>query len=160
MARNNYSVGLVLIGIAVILLLGKLGIFSFLGGLLWPVFILLPGVVFHFLYFSRVLPAGVLVPGGILVTYSLLFFFCNIFGWGAMSYLWPGFIFGVAVGLYELHLFDRHSGRGVLTAAMILAAISAVFFALAFMFTAGIYFIIFVLLVAGVGLIMTRKRGW
>jgi hypothetical protein len=160
MARNNYSVGLVLIGIAVILLLGKLGVFSFLGGLLWPVFILLPGVVFHFLYFSRVLPAGVLVPGGILVTYSLLFFFCNIFGWGAMSYLWPGFIFGVAVGLYELHLFDRHSGRGVLTAAMILAAISAVFFALAFMFTAGIYFIIFVLLVAGVGLIMTRKRGW
>ncbi|MFM9329747.1 hypothetical protein [Paenibacillus mesotrionivorans] len=160
MARNNYSVGLVLIGIAVILLLGKLGVFSFLGGLLWPVFILLPGVVFHFLYFSRVLPAGVLVPGGILVTYSLMFFFCNIFGWGAMSYLWPGFIFGVAVGLYELHLFDRHSGKGVLTAAMILAAISAVFFALAFMFTAGIYFIIFVLLVAGVGLIMTRKRGW
>jgi hypothetical protein len=153
-------VGLVLIGIAVILLLGKLGVFSFLGGLLWPVFILLPGVVFHFLYFSRVLPAGVLVPGGILVTYSLMFFFCNIFGWGAMSYLWPGFIFGVAVGLYELHLFDRHSGKGVLTAAMILAAISAVFFALAFMFTAGIYFIIFVLLVAGVGLIMTRKRGW
>jgi hypothetical protein len=160
MARNNYSVGLVLIGIAVILLLGKLGVFSFLGGLLWPVFILLPGVVFHFLYFSRVLPSGVLVPGGILVTYSLMFFFCNIFGWGAMSYLWPGFIFGVAVGLYELHLFDRHSGKGVLTAAMILAAISAVFFALAFMFTAGIYFIIFVLLVAGVGLIMTRKRGW
>jgi hypothetical protein len=160
MARNNYSVGLVLIGIAVILLLGKLGVFSFLGGLLWPVFILLPGVVFHFLYFSRVLPAGVLVPGGILVTYSLMFFFCNIFGWGAMSYLWPGFIFGVAVGLYELHLFDRHSARGVLTAAMILAAISAVFFALAFMFTAGIYFIIFVLLVAGVGLIMTRKRSW
>ncbi len=160
MARNNYSVGLVLIGIAVILLLGKLGVFSFLGGLLWPVFILLPGVVLHYLYFARVLPAWVLVPGGILVTYSLMFFFCNIFGWGAMSYLWPGFIFGVAVGLYELHLFDRHSGKGVLTAAMILAAISAVFFALAFMFTAGIYFIIFVLLVAGVGLIMTRKRGW
>lgn len=160
MARNNYSVGLVLIGIAVILLLGKLGVFSFLGGLLWPVFILVPGVAFHFLFFSRVLPAGVLVPGGILVTYSLMFFFCNIFGWGAMSYLWPGFIFGVAVGLYELHLFDRHSGRGVLTAAMILGIISAVFFALAFMFTAGIYFIIVVLLVAGVGLMMTRKRGW
>ncbi|RAU99210.1 hypothetical protein [Paenibacillus sp. YN15] len=160
MTRNNYSVGLLLIGIAVILLLGKLGVFSFLGGLLWPVFILLPGVVFHFLYFSRVLPAGVLVPGGILVTYSLMFFFCNIFGWGAMSYLWPGFIFGVAVGLYELHLFDRHAGKGVFTAAMILALLSAVFFALAFMFTAGIYFIIFVLIVVGVGLIMTRKRSW
>ncbi|MNC17032.1 hypothetical protein D3C75_648970 [compost metagenome] len=160
MTRNNYSVGLLLIGIAVILLLGKLGVFSFLGGLLWPVFILLPGVVFHFLYFSRVLPAGVLVPGGILVTYSLMFFFCNIFGWGAMSYLWPGFIFGVAVGLYELHLFDRHAGKAVFTSAMILAVISAVFFALAFMFTAGIYFIIFVLIVAGVGLIMTRKRSW
>lgn len=160
MARNNYSVGLVLIGIAVILLLGKLGVFSFLGGLLWPVFILLPGLLFHFLFFSRVLPAGVLVPGGILVTYSLMFFFCNLFGWNAMSYLWPGFIFGVAVGLYELHLFDRHSGRGVLTAAMILAAVSGVFFALAFMFTAGIYFIIVLLIVAGVGLMMSRRRNW
>lgn len=160
MARNNYSVGLLLIVIAVFLLLGKLGVFSALGAFLWPVFILLPGVIFHFLFFSRIWPAGVLVPGGILVTYSLMFFFCNIFGWGAMAYLWPGFIFGVAVGLYELHLFDPRNSKGAFTAAMILAVISGVFFAFAFLFTVGVYFIAFALIVVGGFLMISRKRSW
>jgi hypothetical protein len=161
MARNNYTVGLLLIGIAVILLLGKLGVFSALGAFLWPVFVLLPGALFHFLYFTRVLPVGVLVPGGILVTYSLMFFYCNLFGWDSMAYLWPGFIFGVAVGLYELHLFNPRGGKGALTAAMILSAIAGIFFAFAFMFTVGVYFIAFVLIAVGVFLMMSRgRRGW
>lgn len=160
MARNNFSVGLLLIGIAIVLLLGKLGVFSALGSFLWPLFILLPGVLLHVLYFSRSLPAIVLVPGGVLVTYSLMFFYCNLFGWGSMSYLWPGFIFGAAVGLYELHLFDRHSPKGVFSAAIVLAVISAVFFGLAFMFAVGVYFVAFALIVAGAVLIMSKKRTW
>ncbi|MDF2926390.1 MAG: hypothetical protein K0R57_5304 [Paenibacillaceae bacterium] len=160
MARNNYSIGLLLIGIAVILLLGKLGVFSVLGAFLWPVFILLPGAFFHFMFFSRIWPAGVLVPGGILVTYSLMFFYCNLFGWDSMSYLWPGFIFGVAVGLYELHIFDPRNSRGAFTAAVILSIIAGVFFAFAFMFTVGVYFIAFALIVIGVLMMMSRKRSW
>lgn len=160
MARNNYTMGLLLIGIAVVLLLGKLGVFSALGAFFWPVFVLLPGLVFHYLYFSRVLPAGVLVPGGILITYSLMFFWCNLFGWDSMAYLWPGFIFGVAVGLYELHVFDPRNARGAFTAALVLSIIAGVFFAFAFLFTVGIYFIALVLIAAGVYLMMSRKRGW
>lgn len=160
MARNNYSVGLLLIGIAVILLLGKLGVFSALGAFLWPLFVMLPGLVFHFLYFSRVLPVGVLVPGGILITYSLMFFYCNLFGWDSMGYLWPGFIFGVAVGLYELHIFSPRNSRGAFTAAMILSIIAGVFFTFAFMFTVGVYFIAFVLIAIGIFMMMSRKRSW
>lgn len=161
MARNNYSVGLLLIGVAVVLLLGKLGFFSFLGHLFWPVFILAPGLLFHFLFFGRIWPVGVLVPGGILVTYSLMFFYCNLFGWDSMSYLWPGFIFGVAVGLYELHLFDPRGSRGALTAAMILAIIAGVFFAFAFLFTVGVYFIAFALIAVGAVMILNRRpRSW
>lgn len=160
MARNNYSVGLLLIGIAVVLLLGKLGVFSALGAFLWPVFVLLPGAAFHYLYFARILPVGVLVPGGVLVTYSLMFFYCNLFGWDSMRYLWPGFIFGVAVGLYELHLFSSNRFRGAFTAALILAILSGVFFAFAFMFSVGVYFVAFALIVVGVFLMMSRKRSW
>lgn len=160
MARNNYSLGLLLIFIAVILLLGKLGVFSFLGGLLWPIFVLAPGLLFHFLYFSRSAPAGVLVPGGILVTYSLMFFYCNLFGWQSMAYLWPGFIFGVAVGLYELSLFDTNA-RGAFTGAVVLAIISGVFFAFAFLFTVGIYFVAFAMIAVGIFLILSRRpRPW
>jgi hypothetical protein len=156
MAKNNYSLGLILIVLAVVLLLGKLGVIGFLGNLFWPIFILLPGILFHILYFSRILPVGVLVPGGMLVTYSILFFYCNVFGWSSMAYLWPGFIFGVAVGLYELHIFNRSGSRGPFTAALVLAVVSFVFFAIAFLFTIGIYFIAVVLI--GIGLIMMVKR--
>jgi hypothetical protein len=160
MAKNNYSFGLILIVLAVVLLLGKLGVIGFLGNLFWPIFILLPGILFHILFFSRILPVGVLVPGGMLVTYSILFFYCNVFGWSSMAYLWPGFIFGVAVGLYELHIFNRSNSRGVFTAAFVLAIISVVFFAIAFLFTIGIYFIAVVLIGIGLVMIVKRRKTW
>jgi hypothetical protein len=160
MSRNNYSIGIILIGIAFILLLGKLGVFHILGSLLWPLFILVPGLLFHFLYFNRVLPAGILVPGGILTTYSVMFFFCNIFGWGAMSYLWPGFIFGVAVGLYELYMFDRQGDRGLFMASMILGVIAAVLFAMMILFKLGVYLIAVILVLAGIYLIYRKPNAW
>ncbi|KIL41722.1 hypothetical protein SD70_04955 [Gordoniibacillus kamchatkensis] len=159
MNRNNVSVGVLLIAVAVILLLGKIGVFGFLGSLLWPLLVLAPGVVLHMLYFNRVLPPGVLVPGGILVTYSLMFLFCNVFGWGAMSYIWPGFIFGVAVGLYELYFFERRD-RGALTASVILTAVSALLFGMAVLAKLGVYFIVIVLVIAGLLLIWRRPRAW
>ncbi|GIP39646.1 hypothetical protein J31TS4_29260 [Paenibacillus sp. J31TS4] len=158
MQRNQVSIGLILIVVAVILLLGKLGVFSFLAYLLWPALLLIPGLALHYLYFNRRLPAGVLVPGGILVTYSLLFFFCNLFGWGAMKVLWPGFLFGAAVGLYELYYFDRTSPRGVLGASVFLAVLSAVLFGFMVLFTAAIYVLVALLLVAGV-LLLFRGNG-
>ncbi|MEW9701645.1 hypothetical protein [Paenibacillus sp. SI8] len=160
MARNSYSIGILLIGVAVLLLLGKLGVFHFLAYFLWPLVLLIPGLLFHFLFFNRSLPAGVLVPGGILTTYSLMFFFCNIFGWGSMSYLWPGFILGVAVGLYELHLFDRSSDRGVWIGAMVLGIIAAVFFGMTLLFKLGIYVIAVLLVLAGAVMIFRKPKVW
>jgi hypothetical protein len=160
MARNNYSLGLVLIVVAVVLILGKIGFIGFLGNLFWPIFILIPGVLFHALFFGRILQVGVLVPGGMLVTYSLMFFYCNLIGWDSMVYLWPGFIFGVAVGLYELHFFNRNSPRGTFIAAFILAVISFVFFIIAFLFTASLYIIALVLIGIGVFMMLRRKRTW
>ncbi|GGI43390.1 hypothetical protein GCM10008018_01830 [Paenibacillus marchantiophytorum] len=160
MARNSYSIGILLIGLAVVLLLGKLGFFHFVLSFFWPLVLLIPGLLFHFLFFNRTLPVGVLVPGGILTTYALMFFYCNVFGWGSMSYLWPGFILGVAVGLYELHLFDRGSDRGVLIGAMVLGIISAVCFGLTLLLHLGIYVIALILVLAGVAMIIRRRNVW
>jgi hypothetical protein len=154
------SIGMVLIAVAIILLLGKLGVFGFLLHMLWPILILAGGLILHWLYFNRTLPAGVLVPGGILITYSLMFLFCNVFGWGAMSYLWPGFIFGVAVGLYEFYFFERHTDRSVLVASIVIGAVAAVFFGLTVLAKLGIYFIAIVLVIAGLLLIWRRPRTW
>lgn len=159
-ARNSYSIGILFIGLAVLLLLGKLGVFQLLLSFFWPLLLLVPGLLFHFLYFNRRLPAGVLVPGGILTTYALMFFFCNLFGWGSMSYIWPGFILGVAIGLYELHLFERGSDRSIWIAALVLGVISAALFGLTLLFKLGIYVIALILVVAGLSMIFRKRRLW
>ncbi|MEC0229761.1 hypothetical protein [Paenibacillus alba] len=160
MARNSYSIGVLLIGLAVVLLLGKLGVFHVLLSFFWPLVLLIPGLLFHFLFFNRTLPVGVLVPGGILTTYAVMFFYCNLFGWHSMSYLWPGFILGVAIGLYELHLFDRGSDRGVLIAAMVLGIISVVFFGLTLLVHLGVYVIALILVFAGLFMMFRKRKVW
>ncbi|WP_199618816.1 hypothetical protein [Paenibacillus alkalitolerans] len=99
------AIGIIIAG--VIILLGKLGFFQTVGALFWPLIPLAAGAAFHLLHWNRVLPSGVLIPGGILVVLSLLFLFCSWFGWGWMKVLWPVIPFGVAVGLYEFSSAER-----------------------------------------------------
>lgn len=157
MQRNQYSLGFIVILAGIVILLGKFGVFEFVAGFFWPVFVLAPGLLLHFLFFARMLPSGVLIPGGILTFYSLMFFFCNIVGWEHMGWLWPGFILGVAVGLYEFYLFDRSHPKGAFTAALVLAIIASVFFCFTIIFSEGVYFVAVLLIVVG-GFMMYRPR--
>ncbi|RTE07708.1 hypothetical protein [Paenibacillus whitsoniae] len=160
MARNRYTIGILFIAVAVLLLLGKLGVFHLLFSFFWPLVVLVPGLLFHYFYFNRTLPAAVLVPGGILTTYGVMFFYCNIFGWGAMSYLWPGFILGIAIGLYELYLYDRGSDRSIWIAALVLGVLSAVFFTITLLVKLGIYIIALILVIAGLAMIFRKRKLW
>lgn len=160
MKNQQFSLGIVIIALGLFILLGKLGIFQFVGSMLWPLFVLLPGLIFHVLFFYRVLPSGVLIPGGILVLLSLMFFFCNLVGWDAMAYLWPGFIAAVALGLYEFYLFDSYRPRAALIGAVVLGIIAAVFFAFILLFSSGVYFLAAVLIAAGIFLLMRRPKLW
>lgn len=156
MTSNRYSMGWIIVIVGIALLLGKLGFFSFLGRLFWPIFVLAPGLLLHYLFFRRVLPSGVLIPAGILTTYSLLFFFCNLFGWAAMSYMWPVFILGPAIGLYECYIFDRDQPRGVLIASLILGATAFICWSMMLLFTIGVYVIALILIAVGLYMIFVR----
>ncbi len=156
---RSYTGGILIIILGVILLLGKFGVFGFLGNL-WPLFVLIPGLLFHFFFFARMLPSGVLIPGGILTVYALMFFYCNVFGWHAMGYLWPGFILGVAIGLYEFYLFSVDHPRGALLASLIVGGISVVFFGFTLLLAGGVYFIAVALIAVGLYLIYRRPRAW
>lgn len=160
MQANRMSLGVIIILLGVFILLGKLGVISFVWSIFWPVFILAPGVLFHLFYFSRTMPAGVLIPGGILITYSLMFFYCGLFGWHSMSYLWPGFILGVAVGLYEYYMFSDEKPREAWIAAMILGVISIIFFGFSLLNSNGIYFIAALLILIGIIMIVRRPKSW
>ncbi|MGO4541351.1 hypothetical protein [Paenibacillus sp. YIM B09110] len=162
MPNNKYSAGIILLLAGVVILLGKLGVFSFMGAIFWPLLVLIPGVLLHVLYFGRLLPAAALVPGGMLVVYALLFVVCNLFGWDNLKYLWPLFIFGVAAGLYEYYLFGSSRQQVVFRAAIALAAASAVFMVLVLMWSWGIYAIAVVLIGAGAWMTIGRgsRRRW
>lgn len=160
MPNNKYSAGIILLLAGVVILLGKLGVFSFLGAIFWPLLVLIPGVLLHVLYFGRLVPAVVLVPGGMLVVYALLFVVCNLFGWDSLKYLWPLFIFGVAAGLYEYYLFGSSRPRVLLTASVALAAASAVFVIFVLLWSWGIYAIAVAFIAAGIWMMLSKRRRW
>lgn len=160
MPNNKYSAGIIVLLAGVVILLGKLGVFSFLGAVFWPMLVLIPGILLHVFYFGRLLPAVVLVPGGILTVYALVFMVCNLFGWDAIKYLWPLFILGIAVGLYEYYLLGSSRPRVVLTASIALAAASAVFLVLVLLWSWGIYAIAIALIAAGAWMMFGRRARW
>ena len=156
MSKGQFAVGVAIIAAGIVILLGKSGFF----GLFWPMFLLLPGVLFHLLFFGKILPSGVLIPGGILSVYALLFMFCNIFGWSLMAFLWPVFILGVAVGLYEFYLFDKYHPRGALIASVILGVVSAVLFGFSLLAFMSVYVVAFLLIALGVWVLYRKPRLW
>ncbi|WP_028561638.1 hypothetical protein [Paenibacillus pinihumi] len=160
MSKNQYSVGILMLIAGIVILFGKLGVFSFIGSVFWPLFVLIPGILLHVLFFGRIFPAVVLIPGGMLSTYALLFFYCNAFGWNQLQYLWPFFIFGVAVGLYEYYMFNYSRQRRIQVAAFVLAGITAACFGFMLLWSWGIYLVALVLIAAGAWIVFGRRLKW
>ncbi len=126
MKKINYIVGLFLLFIGVLLILSNFGVIKIIWENLWPLFLLVPGIVFELSYFIYRKDAGFLVPGGMLITYGLLFLVNVIYGWHLMEDLWPIFPLGVAIGLLQLYIFGGRE-KGLLIPVGILGAISLFF---------------------------------
>lgn len=109
MKTSNIITGLIFILVGTLMLLNNLGLMAISWDLIWPLFLLVPGLIFELSYFTTRKDPGLLVPGGILTTYGLFFYF-NIFtGWQFMDVTWPIFTFGVAVGLFQLFYFGKEN---------------------------------------------------
>lgn len=160
MNRQSAAVGIGIVAVGLIILLGKLGVFAFIGNVFWPLFVLIPGVLLHVLYFGRMVPSVALIPAGILTVVSVILMIGNWFGWGLMKYMWPLFPFAVAVGLYEYYVFGFNRSKQIWTAAMGLAALSVVLFGMTLLWTWGIYLLAVALIGFGVWLVIRRPRSW
>jgi hypothetical protein len=127
MRRNNSSIGGLLIVIGGILLAARVlfnrSLFTLGTDDFWPMIILLAGAAFELGYYISNRAPGLLVPGGILTTCGLLFFFEVATNWRFAGYTWPVYILGVAIGLFQLYV---HSGRprGLLVAAGIIGGLA------------------------------------
>lgn len=157
-SKNDIKLGIFIVVAGIVILLGKLGVFGFLGSVLWPLVILLPGVLLHMLFFSRRASASVLIPAGILTVYGLLFGLCNIWGWDLMKDLWPVLLLGVAVGLYEYSIYAPGRTGGLTAIAVSLGILSFALCVFSLMGTGALYLIGIVLIAAGIWLITGRGR--
>lgn len=129
MNNKNYFWGLFFIIIGILLFLARLlNIQLFHTEELWPIFVLIPGLCFNLAYFSTRKSPGLLVPGGILTTIGLLFFFETMTNWKFAEYTWPIYPLAVSVGLFQLYIFGERK-RELLIPIGILSLVSIISFA-------------------------------
>ncbi len=129
----NYKTGILgglFVTSGLLLLLNNIFNFDFFSSkYLWPLLIVLIGLLFEWGYFHKKRDPGLLVPGGILTITGLLFLFENFTAWRFSGYTWPVYPLAVAIGLFQLYWFSERK-RGLLLAAGILTAFSLLSFSL------------------------------
>ena len=127
----------------------------------WPMIVLMLGVMFELVYFITMKAPGFLVPGGILTTYGILFFFEAATDFHYAQYTWPVYILGVAIGLFQLYLFSGRP-KGLLIAVGILTGLALTsFIVILFSIVLGSmdFGIVIPVVMIGIGLILFLSRG-
>lgn len=156
---SNILWGIFLIAIGVLFLVGKFYDLRFFDiSMLWPLLILVPGLLFELSFFISKKDPGLLVPGGILTTIGIVFLVNNIAGHNIIRYLWPFFPMSVAIGLFQLYLFtDRH--WALLIPVGIIGGLSMIFLASILMdMSLGILFVAAIFIIAGIFIILGGAR--
>lgn len=126
MSKQNIIWGFLLIAIGLIILANRIYGMDFISmQLLWPLFIIIPGLSFEFSYFIRKRDAGILVPGGILTTIGLLFLFHTYTYWRFSEITAPVSMLAVAIGLFQLFVFGNKN-KGLLIPIFILGGIGLI----------------------------------
>ncbi|AJS57724.1 hypothetical protein [Paenibacillus sp. IHBB 10380] len=157
-SKNDVKLGLFIVIAGLVILLGKLGVFGFLGRTLWPVVILVLGLLLHALFYGRSLQPILLIPAGILTVWGLLFTICNLWGWHLMANLWPALVLGIAVGLYEYYFYESPRATGILTVSVLLGILTLILFFFSLLHTGVIYILAVALIACGAWLIWGRER--
>jgi hypothetical protein len=155
MNRSIMPIGVILLLLGAVFIVVKLGMTIF--GLFWPLLLLAGGWLLHKLYFRGHLPAIALAPGGLLVISSLPLLYGNWFGWESLKYLWPLFLFGAAIGIYEYYRYGRSNDRTLAVLAIALGIVSAVALSVSLFIKLSFIFVAIVLVVVGIVLIRRSK---
>lgn len=163
MRKSNYIWGILMIVFGGLLLSENLFDFKIFSPMLFlPILMLGLGLSFEAGYFMNKKSPGLLVPGGILTTIGLLYFFEVITNWQFAGLTWPIYVLSVAIGLFQLYLFSGRP-KGLLIPIFILLAVTASFLSMnvlsVFNARYGFKLIISVILI-GLGIyVVTRKSS-
>lgn len=127
--RGRIITGIAFILIGVLMLLSRL-VGVPMGRLFWPLLLIIGGLLFFVSYFFSQRAKGsegLLFPATYLTILGLMFTYLNLTDWEYMRYLWPTFVFGVAISLGVVYLFTpeetggerRRSGTPILVLTVI-----------------------------------------
>ncbi len=154
---NSLVWGTVLLLLGVVLVLNQLNVLDVQRGMAFPIILLALAVLFHLYYFfSGRGNEGLLVPGGILLTYGLMFLISELYGDKGTIFhsgLWPLLILGPALGLFELYAFSR-GAKGSMVPVFILTAIGGGFLLNTFLDVSFTVVLAIVLIGVGAGLMI------
>ncbi|MFC1569205.1 hypothetical protein ACFL4L_03115 [bacterium] len=128
-SKNKLFFGIAFIVIGILFLVTKLSDMGMSN--LWPIFPLTVGAGLMLGYFKNRENIGYLMPGIVLITISILFFYCSIGGWHHMANLWPVFILAPSAGFVAMY-FGGNRDRGLLMPAGLLGLIGLIFIAINF----------------------------
>ncbi len=160
--KGNVILGAIFIVFGGLFLLNNLNLVSFewmdigyIFATFWPLFVIIPGIIMHQSYFAGdTRDAGILVPGGILLTIGVVFQLSMLFD--IWHLLWPGFILAPAVGLFELYYFGTRE-KALLIPVGILGGLSIIFFgtfSLSQLFKYSIFKLVVPLVLIGIGIVI------
>ncbi|MFZ3589548.1 LiaI-LiaF-like domain-containing protein [Bacillus sp. DJP31] len=161
MKLKDVLIGTTLIIVGVIFSLQSFGIVTNFWGYFWPMFLIVPGVIFHLAFFlsgAKKHLAGLLVPGGILLVIGLLFAFETMTSWQFSEDTWPIYLFAVALGLFELYVFGGRES-GLLIPVFILAGIGTIFLLNGLLSYPIFKFWPLILIAVGLYIILGRSRS-
>ena len=168
MRKSNYIWGLIMILLGGLLLSSDFLNFGILSPMLFlPILILGIGLSFEAGYFMNRKAPGLLVPGGILTTIGMLFFFEVTTNWKFAGYTWPIYILAVVIGLFQLYLFSGRP-KGLLIPIFILLSVAVAFLSMNVLMVFDSWVnlrLIISILLMGFGLIIitrktTESKAW
>lgn len=135
--NGKFGLGIALICIGVLLTLSTFGIIpslNFVIARFWPMIFIFISLFFHAGYYSNRKNVGLLVPGGIFLTFGIIFQTAEL--WNIYDVMWPGVFLAPAVGLFELYYFGNRE-KGLLIPVGILSFISLFFFSFTIRYLRG-----------------------
>lgn len=123
--RPSILPGVFLIILGVIFLLGNMGAFKISPDVFWAIIVILIGAIFWVWFLLDRTRVTLLMPGTVLITIGIVFYYCAATDWEAIKHLWPFFILAPAFGFYMMYLFGKRE-PGILIPAGILTVIGVV----------------------------------
>lgn len=120
----------------------------------WPLFVLMPGILFYIMFFLDRANYGLLMPATVLTVSGFMFFYCVFNGWHLMGSIWPLYMVAPGVAFLLMYRFGKKE-KGLLIPGFILSGMGFIFLLGA---TDYPHLWPIVLIIIGVVLIMNSRR--